>query len=97
MVFLQLLHHALATAVKPSLTNPLALIIGLGGLAMAVAMVLAARSFTRLERERSERAGPGSAGPHERRVAPARPQVTPRQPSRPNRSSKATREAKTVV
>jgi hypothetical protein len=87
MVFLQLLHHALATAVKPSLTNPLALIIGLGGLAMAVTMVLAARSFTRLERERPERAGP----------APVRPQVPPRQPSRSNRSSKATREAKTVV
>ncbi len=56
MLFLQLLHHALATAVKPSLTNPFVLAILLGGMAMAVAMIVAARSFTRLEREDAERA-----------------------------------------
>ena len=94
MVFLQLLHHALATAAKPSLTNPFALVIGLGGLAMAVAMVVAARSFTRVEREGVERVRDRPADAGDRPPVPTRPTVTP---ARSRRSSKATREAKTVV
>ena len=54
----------LATAVIPSLSNPLALAVALGGIAMAVAMLLAALSFKRPTN--------GSSGPaHAQAIAEA--------------------------
>lgn len=54
----------LAAAVTPSLSNPLALVVAFGGIAMAVAMLLASLSF--------KRPPAGSSGPaHAQTVAEA--------------------------
>jgi hypothetical protein len=58
---------ALATAVTPSLTDPLALVVALGGLGMAVTMFVAALSLRPAARSRGEAIA----------VEPAQPQATP--------------------
>lgn len=96
MFFSHVFSHALASAItlaaaaKPSLTNPFALLVAVGGVAMAVAMVIAAGSFRRLEHEHR---GPARA----KAVADrATARAVPDRAAAPT-SSRATREAKTMV
>jgi hypothetical protein len=68
-----------AAAVRPSLTNPLALVVGLGGLAMSVTMLLAALSFRapRPDERPSPAPAPATDGPAGRRPVPTsgRPRI----------------------
>ena len=96
MFFSHVFSHALtsvitlAAAAKPSLTNPFALLVAVGGVAMAVAMVIAARSFRRLEHEHRGPARAKAVADHATsRAVPDRPQATS--------SSRVTRETKTMV